>query len=604
MKSQKFNTKFSNLEGLIKNLLAMKMLRSISAFSILFCTFHAHGQFTLTLNLADMDDYIGQEFTVRVQEQVSGKEVGRKTIVLPDADTSLLLYVFLENRDYLVDLYVDVDEDGVYDTPPEDHAWRRTVDDVTGNRVVNFVPDDLYTDIALNNPFPYSQYNAIWGGIWQNQTFGSSDSIQATMDARCDSVFGYITTQGIFGNPEQVEFNFEQARPDEFDFGLDTVHLILPSPWTGYGYAVNGTLYGSYDLATLTLEMNGTAGATQVLSLYEVKNSGVTFATGYFYVRFLELVSAAPEVVVALNQQTNTSCAGVSDGILSVAGEGGTPGYTYVWSTGETTPLITGLAAGSYSVTVTDADGCSDNADYTITEPPALIVNHNQTDVACFGDCTGAIILGIAGGQPPYLISWSHGSNQMTVDNLCAGEYSVTVADASACTHTETFTIVQPDDSVRILTIQIIDPTNGQNNGSIVIAATGGAPPLEYSIDCGLTYTSSSVFLDLGPGVYCASVRDALGCEIQSDTFELHNITAVGDITSSLKWYPNPVTSFLQIETESALDIEIIDLQGRCILAEKDFAKGILPVDKLLPGVYLFHISHENMHGWYRLVKQ
>jgi gliding motility-associated-like protein len=132
------------------------------------------------------------------------------------------------------------------------------------------------------------------------------------------------------------------------------------------------------------------------------------------------------------------TCVGGTDGEASVTPTGGWGGYSYLWSDGQTSATATGLAAGTYSVTVTDAEGCETSCQVTVTEPETeLSCTTEETPVTCIGDSDGEATVNPIGGWGDYSYNWS-GPNGFTADTktiseLVSGTYTVTVTDAEGC---------------------------------------------------------------------------------------------------------------------------------------------------------------------------
>ncbi|MBL0051840.1 MAG: SprB repeat-containing protein [Bacteroidetes bacterium] len=136
--------------------------------------------------------------------------------------------------------------------------------------------------------------------------------------------------------------------------------------------------------------------------------------------------------VVATCTPTNVNCNGGSDGSISVSLTGSTAPVAYLWSNGSTDAIATGLVAGSYTVIVTDANGCTAECTSTITEPTALTATCSATDASC-GLATGTATVTAADGTAPYSYSWSNGSTDASITGLAAGVYTATVTDANGC---------------------------------------------------------------------------------------------------------------------------------------------------------------------------
>ena len=205
---------------------------------------------------------------------------------------------------------------------------------------------------------------------------------------------------------------------------------------------------------------------------------------------------------------TDVLCAGDETGAIDLTVTGGTPPYTYSWSNGATTQDLDGLAAGSYTGTVTDANGCTASAMVTINELPALMLSAEVTDILCTGGATGTIDLTVTGGVQPYVFSWSNGATSEDLDGLTAGSYTGTVTDANGCTASATVTVTEPP--ALMLSAEVTDvPCAGDETGAIDLTVTGGTPPYTYSWSNGATTQDID---GLAAGDYTGTVTDANGC--------------------------------------------------------------------------------------------
>jgi hypothetical protein len=212
---------------------------------------------------------------------------------------------------------------------------------------------------------------------------------------------------------------------------------------------------------------------------------------------------------VAVTSTPSVSCFGDSDGSASASASGISP-FTYLWSPGgETTSSVSGLAAGSYSVTITDSTGCSGTRNFTIAQPLQLVVTATGTTSSCTGGA-GEATASVTGGTPVYDYSWNTTPVQTTetATNLAPGTYTVTVTDNNQCSATATATVTGTDPI--IANLNITPATCNGNDGAIEVIVTSGTGPYTYvwnpNVSTGSTATG------LIPGMYDVTVTDANGC--------------------------------------------------------------------------------------------
>jgi Bacterial Ig-like domain/SprB repeat/Secretion system C-terminal sorting domain len=213
---------------------------------------------------------------------------------------------------------------------------------------------------------------------------------------------------------------------------------------------------------------------------------------------------------VGISAQTSVSCNGGSNGAATVQASGGTTPYTYQWSNGAQTASITGLTAGTYSVTVTDAASRTATAQAVITEPTALTSSVTTTNVSCFGGSTGAINLTPAGGTAPYTFNWGGGIATEDRTNVAAGTYSVTITDANGCTLIRSVNVSQPATALSVSVSKTDATANGSADGSATATPAGGTSGYTYQWSNGAQTASIT---GLTAGTYNVVVTDANGCQ-------------------------------------------------------------------------------------------
>lgn len=217
-------------------------------------------------------------------------------------------------------------------------------------------------------------------------------------------------------------------------------------------------------------------------------------------------INPAPDVMLGAD---NAECNGNSDGSAWVSSVSGYAPFTYLWSNASTDTIITGLSAGTYTVTVTDAIGCSTVESIQVTEPTSMKDSLSIVHVSCFGGSNGSIALNMSGGTPPYQYNWDSGHNTGTITGLSAGSYSVTVTDQNNCVFMATeIDVLQPDSL--LITESINDVScYGYTNGSATLTVSGGTPPYSYSWSNGDTLP---YLFQVSSGLYYYSITDNNNC--------------------------------------------------------------------------------------------
>ncbi|MBI4947296.1 MAG: PKD domain-containing protein [Bacteroidetes bacterium] len=238
-------------------------------------------------------------------------------------------------------------------------------------------------------------------------------------------------------------------------------------------------------------------------------NYNVTVTDGTGCISIASATITEPATLVSTASQTNVSCFGGNDGSATIAPTGGTSPYTYVWNNSETTSQISDLTSQIYSVTITDANGCSNIQTVTIAQPVSpLAAGIIQTNVSCFGGSNGKASVTTTGGTPAYSYLWDNGEITSPAINLSTGIYSVTITDANGCSTSTSVSITEP--AVIINSVSLTNAScSGGSNGTASVTTTGGIFPYSYLWSNGQT---TSTALNLSAGNYSATITDANGC--------------------------------------------------------------------------------------------
>jgi len=231
----------------------------------------------------------------------------------------------------------------------------------------------------------------------------------------------------------------------------------------------------------------------------------------------------------------NVACADDSTATIDLNISGGTAPYEVLWNLpglDTTTEVnLTDLAPGTYSVTVTDANGCIETGAVTLTAPDPITITFETIPSLCFGAPEGSIDIEIFGGVPGYTVDWE-GPNGFTgtgqlLEDIEGGIYSLTIEDANGCVYVDAITVVQPEDLV--ITVDSISDINGFNtscwnsqDGAIFVSGDGGVAPYGYTWNQpgNPGFSNQQNVNNVGPGIYEVVLIDDNGC-VENEFIEI-----------------------------------------------------------------------------------
>jgi gliding motility-associated-like protein len=267
----------------------------------------------------------------------------------------------------------------------------------------------------------------------------------------------------------------------------------------------------------------------------------------------------------------NIDCKGSSSGSADITVSGGTGPFGYKWSNGALTEDLSGVPAGTYSVTITDTKGCTRVDSVVITEPASgIIATGIQQNVPCYGNSDGMVDVTASGGNGPYTYLWSNGMPIEDAVGLAAGTYTLTVTDTKGCQVTQSFSVSQP--AKLITATKAYMGCSGDREGTATVEVGGGVGPYQYRWSNG---DMTPEIQNLTAGTYSVTITDGNGC-VANDTATVDNATdqciniptaftpnADGDndtwILKNIEIFPNAT-------------VEIFSADGNLIFSSKGYA--------------------------------
>ncbi len=365
--------------------------------------------------------------------------------------------------------------------------------------------------------------------------------------------------------------------------------ITEPTELTATGTGTNVTVNGGNDGTATVTPSGGTPPYTYLWSDGQTTATATNLTAGSYTVTVTDDNGCTTTTIVEIPEPpsltitpTPDTC-GLNVGTATVVATGGTPGYTYSWSNGETTQTIININAGDYTVTVTDAIGLTSSISTTVTEEGSTIIaTTSHSNETCVGSMDGHVAVSTSGGVGQMTFLWSNGATTNIVNNLSVGTYTVTVTDEIGCTATSIETIELSPEGIWVdITVTPISCFNG-NNGSATAIVTTGVAPYTYAWSNGGTTPTIS---NLIAGDYTVSVTDVNGCigiftatvtqpteliattTSTNTTCGLNNGTATviatgGTQSYTYTWSTGATTSFIENLSVGTYTATVIDANG------------------------------------------
>jgi len=279
---------------------------------------------------------------------------------------------------------------------------------------------------------------------------------------------------------------------------------------------------------------------------------------------------------------TNVLCNQETNGRINITVAGGTAPIKFLWSNGATTEDISNAGAGTYSVAITDAKGCTASVSGTILQPPVISFSTSSTNVSCKNGSNGSINLTTSGGKGVLTTTWTDGATGNTRSGLTAGQYCYTITDENNCKKSGCITITEPSVIQASLSITKSIACNSACEGSILANVSGGTGNLGVVWSNGLTTNPAT---GLCAGNYSVIVTDAKGCTTNVATTILE--------PSSISVTPIVLNNICKNGSTGSINLTTSGGSGVLTTAWADGATGNNRTN-LSAGQYCYTVTDEN----------
>ncbi len=309
--------------------------------------------------------------------------------------------------------------------------------------------------VALTTTGGTPNYTYVWNNGQNTAT--ATNLLAGTYQVTVTDASGCLSTASETVTQPAAPLSASVTTTNVTCYGLSNgaVNLTAGGGTTNYTYHWTG--------GATTQNLTGIPAATYTVTVTDAHGCAATASA---------TVTQPSAALSASATATNATCSGLSNGAVSLTASGSTTNYTYNWTGGYTTPNLSGVAAGTYTVTITDAHSCTATASATVSQPSAIVATTSAVNAACGGSATGSASVSASGGSGSYSYLWNNSQTSDTINNLAAATYTVTITDTHSCTVIASAVVSQPTTLTASATATNVS-CYGLSNGAVNLSTSG-----------------------------------------------------------------------------------------------------------------------------------
>ncbi len=392
---------------------------------------------------------------------------------------------------------------------------------------LNCINAEVTIDAGASSTGANFSYN--WSSTDGNIS-GGEQSLQPTVDAA--GIYELLVTNTDNGCTAQTSVTValdqtppsaEIAEPQALHCNQTSLQLDAQASSSGNNFSYEWTTNdGAISNGAQSLNPTINASGTYELQITNQDNGCKTSAS--------VVVNAIDDPSVELDNPQSISCFEGNDGQLSATATNGLAPYNYAWSNGAETATIDGLSQGNYEVIVSDQNGCTTTANYTLNQPDALDISSTVVGESAIGANDGSIDIQTSGGAGNYTYQWSHGPQTANVNMLAPGTYELSVTDQNGCARTESFMIQAFNCVLQAQAAVVPASCFGAEDGHVQLSTNEDPEGLSFSWSNG---ASTQSLTDVGAGSYTVVITNAFNCS-ETITVEVAEPSALVMAVSAL----------------------------------------------------------------------